>query len=76
MAEQQGNRDPIQRFDREPGPGIPGREESDATGSRPRPDSTRARRDKDLDPDTSAEGRDRPPSDRGRDPKGPWLGGG
>jgi hypothetical protein len=24
----------------------------------------------------AAEGRDRPPSDRGRDPDGPWLGGG
>ena len=23
-----------------------------------------------------SEGRDRPPSDRGRDPKSPWLGGG
>ena len=27
------------------------------------------------EPDAS-EGRDRPPSDRGRDPKEPWLGGG
>jgi hypothetical protein len=27
-------------------------------------------------PEKDGEGRDTPPSDRGRDPKSPWLGGG
>ena len=33
-------------------------------------------RDEPREEQGSAEGRDRPPANRGRDPNGPWLGGG
>ena len=72
MAEKQGSA----RLDRASSPDVRGREES-ATPVGLKPDPTGPEHgDDSANSGTSAEGRDRPPSSRGRDPKSPWLGGG
>jgi hypothetical protein len=67
MAENQGKTKWRARLDRPCSPDIRGFEES--AGHENHLDDNPHR-------DTSAEGRDRPPSNRGRDRKSPWLGGG
>jgi hypothetical protein len=68
MAENHGNRDRIQRGEQPDDEDMRGRQDDEVQGQEPQ-GNTKGDRE-------PGEGRDRPPSNRGREPNGPWLGGG